>query len=276
MLRSLKDLESYEIGATDGAIGHVRDFYLDDHAWVVRYLVVETGSWLTSRKVLISPMSIDRPDWAAKLLPVSISKDKVRNSPDIDTDKPVSLQNEIQYLGYYGYPNYWGGVGFWGADDYPGALDAGIGRGEPGARWQQGDRRSTNSWNDGHQRKADHHLRSCKALVGYHIHAVDGEIGHIQDMLVDEETWSIRYIVVNTSNWWLGHQVLVTPRWITQVRWADETVEIDLTRSAIKGSPVYDPSATLDREREARLYEYYGRASYWSDDPVRGNALSQR
>ena len=115
MLRSLNDLEEYSIRATDGDIGQVKDFYFDDDAWVVRYLVVETGSWLSSRKVLITPISIKTPNWAERVLPVAISKDAVKRSPDIDTDKPVSLQNQMQYLDHYGYPYYWGGVGIWGS-----------------------------------------------------------------------------------------------------------------------------------------------------------------
>jgi hypothetical protein len=120
MLRSMKDLENYAIRATDGIIGHVKDFYFDDGTWVVRYLVVETGSWLSSRKVLISPMAIGHPEWTGRVLPVSITKEQVKNSPDIDTDRPVSRQHERQYLEYYGYPFYWGGAGLWGAGVYPG------------------------------------------------------------------------------------------------------------------------------------------------------------
>ena len=109
----------------------MKDFYFDDLAWVVRYLVVETGSWLSSRKVLISPIAIGHPDWAERVLPVSITKEQVKNSPDIDTDKPVSRQHEMQYLGYYGYPSYWGGAGLWGSGAYPGAMLTGVGYADP-------------------------------------------------------------------------------------------------------------------------------------------------
>jgi len=119
MLSSMEDLEHYAIRATDGAIGQVKDFYFDDEAWVIRYLVVDTGTWLSSRKVLISPIAIGEPNWAEKILPVSITKEQVKNSPDIDTDKPVSRQHERRYLGYYGYPYYWGGGGPWGDEIYP-------------------------------------------------------------------------------------------------------------------------------------------------------------
>ncbi len=127
MLRSVKELEGYALAATDGTIGHVKDFYFDAAAWVVRYLVVDAGAWLASRKVLISPIAIGRPDWGGRLLPVSTTKEQVRNSPEIDTEKPVSRQHEMRYAGYYGYPNYWGGAGFWGAGMYPNLMMSGYG-----------------------------------------------------------------------------------------------------------------------------------------------------
>src|SRR5664279_428506 len=119
MLRSMNDLEDCVIHATDGSIGQVKDLYFDDKAWVIRYLVVDTGSWLSSRNVLISPIAIGHPNWTEKVLPVSITKEQVKNSPSIDTDKPVSRQHEMRYLGYYGYPLYWGGAGLWGGGMYP-------------------------------------------------------------------------------------------------------------------------------------------------------------
>jgi hypothetical protein len=119
MFCSTKDLKNFAIRATDGEVGNIKDMYFDDDAWVLRYFVVETGSWLSSRKVLISLVSVQQPDWHGKTLPVSISKSQVKQSPDIDTDKPVSRQNEEQYLGFYGYPNYWDGTGLWGDGLYP-------------------------------------------------------------------------------------------------------------------------------------------------------------
>ena len=274
MLRSLKDLENYEIGATDGAIGHVKDFYVDDQAWVLRYLVVDTGTWLRRRDVLISPWSVGQPDWAAKRLPVSITREAVRLSPGIDTDKPVSQQNESAYLGYYGLPEYWGGVGLWGGSDYPDGFRGDLAsaadyRHEPNTH-------RANSWHEGRQRKDDHHLRSARLLSGNRLHATNGELGHVQDMLFDEGTWSIRYFVANTSNWWIGHQVLVAPQWITQVRWADETVEIDLAREDIRSAPPFESTAALNRASEVRLYEHYRRPGYWPSDTAPRSTISSR
>lgn len=267
MLRSMKELEGYGIRATDGTIGHVIDFYFDDEAWTVRYLIVETGNWLLRRKVLISPMSIGKPDWNARVLPVSITKEQVKDSPDIDTDKPVSRQHEAQYLRYYHYPYYWGGAGLWGGGAYPGMV-TGLGFDESAAErrnaWEQADRLvDKQSGASGH----DPHLRSCKALIKYHIEATDGEIGHVQGLLVDEETWAIRYMVVDTSDWWLGHEVLIAPQWIREMRWADTTVSIGLNRRAVRDAPSYDASIPLSRDREVELYTHHGRAGYWAGEP---------
>jgi hypothetical protein len=245
MLRSMKSMEDYTIGALDGIIGHVKDFYFDDESWVIRYLIVQTGEGLSRRKVLISPIAIGRPNWSEKILPVSLTRSQVANSPDIDTDKPVSRQHEMGYLGYYGYGNYWGGGGLWGAGLYPDLLQAGL------------------KSNDVPQHHDDLHLRSGNAVMRYYVHASDGDIGHVAGLLVDESSWAIRYLIVDTSNWWLGHQVLIAPAWIDQVSWAESTVSVGMTRQSIKDSPAYDPDAALDREQEASIHTHHGRAGYW-------------
>ena len=235
MLRSMIDLENYAIRATDGTIGHVRDFYFDDEMWVIRYLVVETGTWLSSRKVLISPFAIGQPDWIGKVLPVLITKEQVRNSPDIDTDKPVSRQHEMRYLGYYGYPYYWGAGGLWGAGANPSMMLPRAGY--AGHEAEEDERRLLEVGSNPHD---DPDLRSCKAVMNYHIDASDGDIGHVHGMLVDEESWAIRYMIVQTNNWWTDHQVLIEPRSILEVSWLDHTVTVDLTRQAVKDAPPYD------------------------------------
>ena len=266
MLRSMNDLHGYAIQATDGGIGHVVDFYFDDAAWVVRYLVVDTGSWLQSRKVLISPISIGRPDWTEKVLPVSMTREQVRNSPDIDTDKPVSRQHEVEYLTYYNYPYYWGDTGLWGGEMYPNMMIPGRAGLAASPRTLSVERKETQIQGLATVRDAgDPHLRSCKAVTGYHIHAVDGDIGHVQGLLLDEDSWAIRYLVVDTSNWWLGHKVLIAPQWIEAVSWPDSTVSVDMTRQAVQDAPPYDPAAQLDREQEIGIYKSYGRAVYWTE-----------
>ena len=275
MLRSMNDLEDYAIGATDGPIGHVKDFYFDEDSWVIRYLVVDTGQWLASRKVLISPISIRHPNWGDRLLPVSLSKEQVRNSPDIDSDKPVSRQHEMQTLGYYGYPSYWGGAGLWGDGLYPYTMLPDFAGFDVYTAERHRESEAYARAERERHRHDDPHLRSCKAVTGYHIHAADGDIGHVESLIVDEETWAIRYLVVNTSNWWVGHKVLIAPQWIKGVDWSDESVAVDLSRESIQNSPPYESAADLNRQREISLYEHYGRNSYWAGG-VRVPSVSQQ
>jgi sporulation protein YlmC with PRC-barrel domain len=261
MLRNVKDLRGYAIHATDGVIGHVDDLYLDDDDWAIRYFVVATGSWLSGREVLISPLAIGHPDWMGRLLPVSLTKAQVEHSPDIDTRKPVSRQHEAEYAGYYGYPCYWGGAGLWGMGAYPGSLTT------VAMIDEEMKTRGTSA-----QTPDDAHLRSCRAVIGYHIHATDGDIGHLEDLILDDRTWAVRYLIVNTSNWWGGHHVLIAPPWIEAVSWSDGKVSVDLTRQSVREAPPYDSASQLDRQQEQGIYEHYGRLGYWTTTGVRDAA----
>jgi uncharacterized protein YrrD len=266
MLRSMNELDGYAVNATDGAIGTVKDFYFDDEAWAIRYLIVETGSWLASRKVLISPISIGRLSPEAKVLPVSITLEQVKNSPNIDTDKPVSRQHEREYLGYYNYPVYWGGAGLWGGGAYPGMV-SGLGFDAGSSEYRRALSPDASAEPaDARGEVHDTHLRSCKAIMTYGIEAIDGDLGHVHGLLLDEETWAVRYLIVNTSNWWLGHKALIAPQWIQDMRWSDKKVKLNLTRKAIKDAPQYDPSITINRDREALLYQHYDRPGYWTGE----------
>ncbi len=248
MLRSINELQGHPVAASDGDIGQVKTFYFDDEHWTVRYLVVDTGGWLGGRQVLISPIAIGEPDWLNRQLAVHLTRDQIEHSPGFNTDKPVSRQHELEYYGYYGWPYYWGGLYAWGGSMYPlatagaqGAVSTAVAEPEP----------------------ADVHLRSTDEVIGYHLQATDDEIGHVKDFLVDDETWQLRYLVVDTSNWWFGNTVLVPPAWIDHVSWFDQKVAVTLDRETVKGSPQWDPSIAVDRTYEERLYDYYGRPAYW-------------
>lgn len=262
MLRNVDKLEGMTIGATDGTIGKVTDFYFDDEAWVVRYMIVDTSKWLGDRKVLISPYAIGKSNWAGDTIAVNVSREQVKNSPGIDSEKPVSRQFETSYTRYYQYPYYWGGMGLWGAANYPGVWQDSAGN-LPYQNYQGRLRAPTNGSND-----ADPHLRSCNAIKGYHIRAEDGEIGHVQGFVLDDASWSVRYLIVNTSNWWMGHQVLVSPEWITDIDWTESVVTVDLKRQAIKDAATYDPKAPFSREAEIGIYGHYGRIGYWEGPKV--------
>jgi hypothetical protein len=274
MLRSIKDLEGYAIRATDGDIGHAKDFYFDDEAWVIRYLVVETGSWLSSRKVLISPIAVGSPDEANRELPVAITKVQVENSPDIDTQRPVSRQQESDFLGYYGYSQYWDSTALSGDGMQAEMLMPEFSSTPLVVEPRPDDPPPLTEMIP--QRDEDPHLRAFNDLIGYHIHASDGDIGHVQGMLVDEDTWAIRYLIVDTSNWWLGHTVLIAPQWIERVSWADETVSVDLSRQAVMDAPPFDPVVGVDRNHEEGIWTHYGRGGNWPNEPDRTRIATAR
>jgi uncharacterized protein YrrD len=254
MLRSVTDLKSFAVRGTDSPIpiGHVRDVYFDDECWVVRYFVVETGTWLDTRKVLISPLAVREARWEEKLLRVGITAAQVRASPDIDTDQPVSRQQERDYTSYYGYPLYWERAGFRGGGPYP-DLDKPATRGGSATREIPAD-----------PRNADSHLRSANIVGKYQVHATDGEVGHAREVLIDERTWTIRFLDIQTGGWWFGHDVLMAPEWIERVSWAESAIYVDLTRAEISGAPTYQVSAELDPDRMAGVHAHDDSRGYWT------------
>jgi hypothetical protein len=259
----MKTMENYAIAATDGLIGLVKDFYFDDAAWVVRYLVVETGDWLAHRKVLISPISFGEPNWANKTFPVSISQAQVKTSPNIDTDKPVSRQHEEGYLRFFDYPYYWGGTSLWGGGLYAGSLvfdspNYGSAAYDAHALVMLHEEKAS-AQRHSHD---DPHLRSGNTVMHYSVHATDGDIGRVKGLLVDDMTWAIRYLVVSTSSWWGGHDVLIAPEWIDDINWSESTVVVDLSRQAVKDSPPYDSEKVLTRDLERSTCKHYGRDGY--------------
>jgi sporulation protein YlmC with PRC-barrel domain len=251
MLYNASALAGYALHATDGEIGSVEDFYFDDKAWIIRYLVADTGKWLPGRKVLLSPLSLGAVHLDGKKLDVKLTKDQVENSPDIDTHKPISRQNEIRFYNYYSYPYYWSGPSAWGPIALPSQLP------EIQPHMPKAEQREILS--ESETEAEDYHLRSVSEIAGYYIKASDGEVGHVEDVLVDDKSWAVRYIVVDTKNWWPGRKVLVSPEWIKEVSWNDSSVYIDLARDAIETSPEYDSSAPIGEEYERRLCGHYGK-----------------
>lgn len=264
MLRSLNELDGFVVEATDGAIGEVVDCYFDDTLWVVRYLIVETGTWLARRQVLISPVALGHPDWLTHLLPVALTRSEVKDSPPIDTQKPVSRQVETQYLAYYGYPAYWGGSGLWGGALYPNGPNPIAAGGSSHTRFGSSPAEAAAALIEAERtRIEDPHLRAAREVTHYHVEASDGEMGRVQGFLIEDETWALRYLIVETGHWWHGHQVLIAPQWIERVSWAHSTLYLALTQAAVRGAHTYDPAQPLERESEASLHRHYGRTGYW-------------
>jgi hypothetical protein len=250
MLRSLKVIEQFKVGATNGDIGSVVNFLIDDVSWAVRYLVVDAGGIFTEREVLVSPISFLDVDYSASRFRLTLTVDKIRNSPSINLELPVSRQHERDYGDYYGYSDYWGFGSLWGTGLSPRAM-ASRASTERTAADRPGEPAS------------DVHLRSARDLTGYHIEATDGSIGHVRDFIVDDETWQIRYLVIDTTNWWPGKRVLVAPEWATRISWLDRKVYLGMTRDAIKRSPEWSATFPVAREYEELLHQHYGRIPGW-------------
>ncbi len=249
MLRSTKSMMGYKLEASDGSIGQVEDFLFDEAHWTARWLVADTGDWLPKRRVLISPISLGEPDWRSQMFPVRLTKSEIENAPAFSADKPVSRDYERMLFNHFTWPYYWEGTGVWGGALVP----------EPLFRSQEKSPEIENRPED----EQEEILRSAEEVIDYHIQAQDGEIGHVEDFIMDDQPWSLRYMVVDTRNWLPGRKVLVAPDWVDAIRWSDRTVSVKLSRAEVEESPEYKPFAPINREYEERLYDYYGRPTYW-------------
>jgi uncharacterized protein YrrD len=220
--------------ATDGEIGKVEEFYFDDQSWSIRYLILKTGDWLSGREVLISPEALIKGAWKTHSFPVNLTKEQISNSPDIDTAKPVSRQQEIELYGYYPWQPYWGSGfyagGLWDISNSTPVVD-------------QESLREVDDRSD-----KDPHLRSTKEVKGYHIHATDGDIGHVSDFIIDDQTWELEYLVVDTHNWLGGKKVLIAVKHVSKVQWADSKVYADLNIDFIKNSEAFETLKYMNPE----------------------------
>ena len=233
----------------DGEIGHVEDFFFDDLTWTIPYLVVDTGPWLFGRKVLIAPEAMREPEWSDQMLPVNLRKEQVENSPEVDLEQPVSHQKEEALRAHYGWGLYWPALQTPGVAATPGALP--LTPPLPDAEPEM------------EEEGENPHLRSADKVINYTIQALDDNVGHVSDFLAEDDSWIIRYLVVNTSDRFSGRDVLISPQWIRRIEWELANVYVGLEKETIKNSPEYNPSRPIDREYEARLYEHYDRPLYW-------------
>jgi len=249
MKHSVKSIIGFTLGATDGEIGKVKEFYFDDDTWVVRYLIVDTGNWLSGRVVLISTQAIVNADWDKKIFSVNLTKEQIKNSPDINTDLPVSRQEEIKLQKYYPWVQYWGG-GYYGGGSSVLAISPGpLAMGLP----------STNLTEEEtvEEQNANKHLRSTDKVTGYKIKATDGEIGDVEDFILDETKWKIDFLLVDTGKWLPGKKVLISPKLINEIDWENSIVSVETSVEFIKGSPEYDPTQLINVVDHDNLHEHY-------------------
>lgn len=251
MLRSLKDIsKNYQLHAIDGEIGKINDFYFNDNFWIIKYLVADTGDWLRERLVLLSPIMLGSPDWQTTELPVNLTKDKIENSPPIENHKPVSRQMEEKLINYYAWPADFS-YGFGTVNTIEMQLLQ--------ERMLHDQKKQEESQKK--KEKDNKHLRSSNEVIGYNIQAKDGLIGHVEDFIIEDKSWVINYIIVDTRNLLPGRKVIISPSWITKVDWAKNKVYLNLTKDAIENSPEFDPSDPVNRALEIQEYDYFGRPS---------------
>lgn len=245
-------MERLRIEATDGDIGRVRDVLFDDEQWTVRWLVVDTGGWLPGRQVLLPPSVCERVDWGASRVRVDLTRDRVANSPPVSADRPVSRQVERDQLGYYGWPYYWSLGPVLGGPAAPFVAEAMRRGGE-----QEQRPRAAHEQAHTNEPHGDVHLRSAREVTGYAVRARDGEIGRVDDFVLDDERWAVRYVVVDTRPWWFGGHVLMPPRLVREVSWDGRRIEVDVGRERIRAAPEWKPRTPITPAYEQRLTEHY-------------------
>ena len=229
MLQSIKQLYGDKLGASDGDIGHLKDFYFDDQNWAIRYVVADTGSWLPGRLVLISPHAFGSLDQTGQARRVNLTRKQIEDSPSIELHKPVSRQYEEEYYRYYGWPYYWQGGGLWGMSGFP-ILEL------PSKTLPS----EAAPANHRHPEHADAHLRSAKAVNGYHFQASDGTVGHVCDFMMDAQSWAICQLVIKTGHRLSGKEVQIPTSQVDRISYDESTVFVNLTGEAVEKSPAHD------------------------------------
>jgi uncharacterized protein YrrD len=257
------ELTGFDVQASDGSIGSVVDLLFDDESWTVRWLVIDTGNWLSGRQVLLPPACVNRVEPVRRQFEVKLTMKQIEASPGLDSDAPVSRQKETEIYSYYAWPPYWAG-GLAAPAAYrpivPPLNEAGASTTRQHAN--VGEREASKALEQRHQH-ADPHLRSTGSVTGFYIYTTDGGMGHVEDFIVDASSWAIRYLVVDTANWWPGRKVLVSPNWVTGISWDERNVTLELSREQIEHSPEYEPGKLLEPSYEARLHTHYGQPPYW-------------
>lgn len=243
MFRSLHDLKDLTIKVENKEAGTLHSFLFDDMSWIIRYFVVDVGRWFSGRKVLASPIAIKKVNWQKRTVEVFMTKDQIEKSPEIDADKPVSRQKEEEYVRHYNWPIYWRAPFAPPPTTIPNPLRSG----------------KNKAVNSPPKVTGDSHLRSSEEVIGYRIHAKDGELGHVEDFIAEEEGWYIRYMIIGTGKWFPGRKVILSPEWVDDIRWAERKVYIDLPRDTIRQALTYDPNEPLTELLDEELAEHYER-----------------
>ena len=219
MLHNLKHIHGHKLAASDGTIGHVKDFYFDDKTWAIRYLVADTGDWLAGKQVLLSPYAFGRLEHDGKVLSINLTRKQIEDSPSIELHRPISRQFEQNYYNYYGWPTYWEGDSLWGPNEYPAFT--------PSPRAYEFQAYDYTNWDD-------IHLRSTNEVMSYSIEASDGSLGSVSGFLVDRKKWLIRELAVETGHWYSGKEILIPTGKIERISYKDTQVFVNLSKGNLE------------------------------------------
>ena len=241
-LRRIRELTDLTILASDGEIGSVQEVYFDDRNWAIRYLVVKAGGWLLSREVLLAPAAVSGISDANRTMKVALTRDQIKRAPPSEAAKPLSRDYEEAYFRHFHWAPYWepGPTGWASGVPYPETPPLPIDTTLPA------------------DAPKNPHLRSNTEIIGYDIRATNGAVGHVEDLVIDDDTWTVRYIEVDTRNWLPGKKVLLQTMRIDHISWAERSVAVLLSQQAIQSAPAYDPSRLITPTYEVQLFKHYG------------------
>lgn len=258
MLRKLDSLLGFEVQGKDEELGKVSDFYFDQDKFILRYLVIDTGNWLKHELTLVSTDAFGEIDFKNEKIIVDLSAEELENGPSIDKNKPISKIMEEKVVRHFEWPLYWASSNISGSPSIP----AGTLKREKLFAYDN----LTEEEKQLEEEKVESNLRSFREIKGYHIHAVDKEFGHLDDLFVDEEDWVIRYLLIDTRNILPGKHVLIAPEWISHISWNKEDIFVNKTKKEIKEAPEYREERSdylVDRDYEKKLHDHYGEDIYW-------------
>jgi hypothetical protein len=257
MLRPFHSLRGSALAASDGEIGKIREFYFDDELWIVRYLIVEAGSCLSSREVLIVPLVLGAIDPRSGAIAVTLTREQVLHAPLIETDRPISQQEEARLHQHYDWDPHRLPRGVPGLMLVPSAL-------APAPAFAPAPEVSEilqpDLPPDSRGAKGHRHLRSsAEVLSGYTINAQDAEIGIVNDFIVDDVEWRVRYLEIHTGILFFGKDKLLAPEWVERISHETAEVFVNLVSAAIKDAPEYNSAEPLSQVFEQRLHDHYSR-----------------
>lgn len=245
MKRSLKELIGYTIEAIDGEKGKVYDILFDDEAWIIRYLEADLGSLFSVKRVLIPHFYLREPDWEEKHFPIELTKEKIKNSPDIESDLPFSRQYEKELMGHYGLKPYW-----------PININPYMGK----EKMFNPDNRFKTPKEVIGGKEIETHLRSFTEIQGYSVLAGNDRFGHVEDLIIDDTDWQILYVIIDTKNllpW--SKKVMLPIEVIDKISFLNQEANVGLPKEFIESAPRYDPDIPVNVEYEQVLYDFYGR-----------------